>query len=148
MLLDVLIAVILGGLIGLEREWRSKPAGLRTNMIISGASALFVGLGRHIMLDYAGILNIEAMGMDPIRLLHAVIVGVGFIGAGTIIKSSDDSKVMYLTTAATIWMSAAVGLSVGLKQYVLGCGVALMMIVINYLFWYLGKFINRKSNHD
>lgn len=144
-LLDVLIAVVLGGFIGLEREWRSKPAGLRTNMIIAGASALFVGLGRVIMVDYSEIMPEDALGMDPIRLLHAVIVGVGFIGAGTIIKSTEDNKVMFLTTAATIWMSAAVGLAVGLKQYILAGGVTVTMLLINYLFGILGAYINKKN---
>lgn len=146
-LMDLLIAIILGGIIGLEREWRNKPAGLRTNMIIAGASAIFVSLGRVVMTDFTGITPIDTMGIDPVRILHAVIVGVGFIGAGTIIKSEDDTKVRYLTTAATIWMSAAVGLSVALKQYVLAIGTACLMLIVNFLFRYLGNLIERHRSN-
>ncbi len=86
-------------------------------MLIAGASALFIALGRIIMKDYSSLVNIESLGIDPIRILHAVIVGVGFIGAGTILKSEDNTRIRYLTTAATIWMSAAIGLCVGLKFF-------------------------------
>ncbi|WP_417592082.1 MgtC/SapB family protein [Owenweeksia hongkongensis] len=147
-LIDVAIALLLGGMIGLEREWQSKPAGLRTNMIIAGASALFVSLGRVIMVDYTGLTPLDTMGIDPTRIMHAVIVGVGFIGAGTIIKSTDNNRVMFLTTAATIWMSAAVGICVGLKQYMLAVGVSLMMLIVNYVFRFVGGYISDRSNAD
>ena len=146
-IMDMLIAVILGGLIGFEREWHSKPAGLRTNMIIAGASALFVALGRIIVTDYNELMEPEGIGMDPIRLLHAVIVGVGFLGAGTIIKSTDESKVMFLTTAATIWMSAAVGLCVGLKHYLLAVGATVIMLIINMFFRFLEHLISKRNSN-
>lgn len=144
-LIDIIIAVALGGIIGVEREWKNKPAGLRTNMIIAGASALFVSLGRTVIIDYNEVSLTEALGIDPIRILHAVIVGVGFIGAGTILKSSDNTRVRFLTTAATIWMSAAIGLSVGLKQYYLGIGTALVMLVINFILGYIEGAIGTKG---
>src|SRR5690554_3054273 len=107
-LVDVAIALILGGILGAEREWKNKPAGLRTNMIIAGAAALFVSLGRIIVVDYTGLGTAEEFSVDPIRMLHAVIVGVSFIGAGTILKSNEESTIKYLTTSATILMAAAI----------------------------------------
>ncbi|WP_236974216.1 MgtC/SapB family protein [Membranihabitans maritimus] len=145
-LIDVALAIILGGIVGFEREWKKKPAGLRTNMLIAGASALFIALGRIIMKDYSSLVNIESLGIDPIRILHAVIVGVGFIGAGTILKSEDNTRIRYLTTAATIWMSAAIGLCVGLKQYYLAGGISLIILIINILFDYLGKWIGKVND--
>ncbi|MEX0607928.1 MAG: MgtC/SapB family protein [Balneolaceae bacterium] len=147
-LLDVAIALVLGGILGLEREWRKKPAGLRTNMIIAGSAALLVSLGRIVIVDYQGIVVAEGLGVDPIRMLHAVIVGVSFLGAGTILKSSEGTTVRYLTTAATILMASAIGMSIGLKQYVLGVGATVILIMINFLFGNLNKYIHRISNYS
>lgn len=148
-LIDIAIACLLGGLLGLEREWKSKPAGLRTNMIIAGASALFVSLGRVVMLDFSWLSNPTALGMDPIRILHAVIVGVGFIGAGTILKSTNKNRVHFLTTSATIWMSSALGMTVALKQYVLALGCTLLILAVNYILSYVeAKLGSRHSSGD
>lgn len=149
-LLDVTIALILGGILGLEREWKQKPAGLRTNMIIAGAAALFVSLGRVVVIDFSSLIDIDGLGVDPIRMLHAVIVGVSFIGAGTILKSTAGTTVKYLTTSATILMSAAIGISISLKQYYLGVGATFILIIINYLFSKLDLYIHQwsKSYHE
>lgn len=147
-LMDVCIAFLLGGILGIEREWKSKPAGLRTNMIIAGAAALFVSLGRVVIADFSLIIESESYGVDPIRMLHAVIVGVSFIGAGTILKSSKKTMVRYLTTAATILISAAIGISIALKQYILGVGVTLILVIINYLFTRLNKYISKLSDFE
>ena len=133
-LLDVVIAMFLGGVIGVERELKDKPAGFRTFMIIAAAAALFVALGRFGVLFYADIIPETIMRSDPIRIFHAVIVGVGFIGAGVIIKRADGEEVHYLTTAATIWISAAIGIAVALKFYVLAISITIVMLIINSLF--------------
>ena len=132
-LLDVLIAAILGGILGYEREKSEKPAGFRTNMFIAGASALLLSLGRFIANSMELQLDPASMGVDPTRIIHAIIVGVSFIGAGTILKSSKDETVRYLTTAAMILFSAGAGISVALKLYVVGIGVTLIGLVINTL---------------
>jgi putative Mg2+ transporter-C (MgtC) family protein len=148
-LLDVLIAFLLGGVLGFEREWKNKPAGLKTNIIIAGSAALLVSLGRVIILDFNQVVDLEAIGLDPIRMLHAVIVGVSFIGAGTILKSTDDTRIKYLTTSATILMAAGVGMAIALKQYALGIGVTFSLVIVNYLFSILDHLIARKSDfHD
>ncbi len=131
LLLDLLIAIILGGVIGFEREKKDKPAGFRTQMIISGASALIVMMGQFIVDSNYFQISDTAAGVDPTRLIHAVIVGVSFIGAGTVLKLSDDHKVRYLTTAATILISSAVGMCVALHLYLLAVGTTLAVVLIN-----------------
>lgn len=130
-LLDVLIAASLGGILGIERERSDKPAGFRTNMFIAGAAALFLSLGQYIANSMELELNPNSMGIDPTRIIHAIIVGVSFIGAGTILKSSKEDTVKYLTTAAMILFSAGAGISVALKLYVLAVGVTIIGIIIN-----------------
>lgn len=147
-LLDVTIALILGGILGLEREWKQKPAGFRTNMIIAGSAALLVSLGRIVIIDFNQFIQADGLGVDPIRMVHAVVVGVSFIGAGTILKSSSSQVVRYLTTAATILMAAGIGISIALKQYWLGIGTTLILVTINYLFGFFNKFISKKSEYD
>lgn len=132
-LLDIVIAVALGGTIGFEREKRDKPAGFRTNMVIAGASALFIILGRYIVIDMTKDLTGEEMGVDPTRIVHAVIFGVSFIGAGTILKTQKKETIHNLTTAATILMSSATGMCVALRLYVLAVGVTLLTVIINTL---------------
>ncbi len=146
-LLDILIAAVLGGIIGFEREWLQKPAGLRTNMIISAASAFFIILGRVIIVDFDAYIVPEGAGVDPIRMLHAVIVGVSFLGAGTILKGVNGEEVKYLTTSATILMASAIGISVALKQYWLAVGATILVLVINKIFHYVGEVIAKKSNN-
>lgn len=146
-LTNVIFAFILGGVLGFEREWKRKPAGLRTNMIIAGASALIIALGRVAVTDYLKLAHLEAFGLDPTRIIHAIVVGVGFLGAGTILKSKDGDRIRYLTTSAMIWMSSAIGITVGLKQYWLAAGVTVSLVVINLIFAYVNRLIYRYSNY-
>ncbi len=132
-LLDIFIALVLGGLLGLEREKHDKPAGFRTQMLICGVSALLLILGQYIALEMQNDINREGFGVDPIRIVHAIIVGVSFIGAGTIIKSPEEHSIKYLTTAATILVSSGVGICVGLRLYVLAVGVTLLGLMVNWL---------------
>lgn len=132
-LLDILIATLLGGVLGFEREQKDKPAGLRTNMIIAGASTLLLILGENVAIDMQEVLGIEGLGIDPTRIIHAIIVGVSFLGAGTIMKSSEDNTIRFLTTAATILFSAGVGICVGMRLYILAGGVTLLGLIINFL---------------
>lgn len=143
-LLDVLIAFILTGLIGYERELANKPAGFRTNMIIGGAAALLVSLGKIMVLYYENE-NLTRLNVDPVRIIEAIIVGISFIGAGTILKSESEEKVQYLTTAATILFSAGIGISVALKSYFLAVGLTLLILIINY---FVRKNIKIESAKD
>ena len=116
--LRLALAVGLGGAIGLEREYRRKPAGIRTNMLIGLGSALFA------------ILSIElgtAAG-SPDRVAAQVVTGIGFLGAGAILRSGQH--VHGLTTAATIWVNAAVGMAVGAGQYAMAAVATSITLVV------------------
>src|SRR6266853_1344123 len=99
--LRLLLAAALGGAIGLEREYRHKPAGLRTNMLIALGSALFSVMS----------VQLGSGAGSPDRIAAQVVTGIGFLGAGAILRSGEN--VHGLTTAATIWVNAAIGMAVG-----------------------------------
>lgn len=103
-------AALLGGIVGLERESKKRAAGLRTHLLVSLGSALVMVTANYVMLQYHGIVNV-----DPTRLGAQVISGIGFLGAGTIIK--QGASVKGLTTAASLWAVACVGLAVGAGHY-------------------------------
>ena len=113
----------LGGLIGLEREFADKPAGLRTHMLIAGAAALLVGLGDTMMRRFA--LAGDLVRADPIRVIEAVVTAVGFLGAGMIIRRGGD-HIEGLTTAASVLFAAAVGICVALTEYLLAVGATVL----------------------
>jgi putative Mg2+ transporter-C (MgtC) family protein len=100
------VAAILGGVLGWERERMGKSAGLRTHMLVALGAALFV-----LVPQQAGVTD-----ADMTRVLQGLVAGVGFLGAGTIIKGSSEADVKGLTTAANIWLTAAIGMSVGLGR--------------------------------
>nr|WKN37559.1 MgtC/SapB family protein [Tunicatimonas sp. TK19036] len=129
-LLDIIIACTLTGLIGYEREADNKPAGFRTQMIIGGASAFLVALSEVAVQYYTKSYG-DVVDADPARIMQAIIIGISFVGAGTIIKAREDTTVRYLTTATTILFSAGVGIAVSLKQYILAVGVVLIVLFIN-----------------
>lgn len=138
-LLNVMIAAVLGGTLGFEREHKNKPAGIRTNMLISAASCLLLSLGRTIAFQMEESLPPDAMGVDPTRIIHAIIVGVSVIGAGTIWKSVEETSVRYLTTAATILFSAGAGMCIGLGLYITGIGITIIGLIINLIIgWWAG----------
>ena len=133
MVLKVCIAAALGAVLGLEREKHDKPAGLRTNMLIGGGSALLLILGRVIAVSMDPELPAEALGVDPTRIIHAIIMGISFIGAGTILKSPGDQVVRNLTTAATLLFSAGAGMCVAMDLYLLAVCVTGLGLAINTL---------------
>lgn len=117
------IAAFLGALIGLERERAEKPTGLRTMALISSAAALVVALGVHINDLTPGV-------GDPTRALHGVITGIGFLGAGTIAMTGGSrSRVGGVTTAATVFVTAAIGITVGLGAPV-SAGLATLLVLM------------------
>ncbi|MBZ9628847.1 MgtC/SapB family protein [Psychroflexus sp. CAK57W] len=141
-LMNVVIAAVLTGFIGLEREVKDKPAGFRTNMIVGGSSALILSLGKVLVESYIENGLQDVIQPDPTRIIEAIILGISFIGAGTILKGKGDeeSKVYYLTTAATVLFSAGIGIAVALEQYVLSISATLLLLIINRL----AKRLNKK----
>ncbi len=132
-LLDLIIAIALGGAIGFEREKSNKPVGFRTNMVIAGASVMIIVLSRYIVELMEADVSGDSLGADPTRIIYAVVFGVSFIGAGTIMKSRNEDTVHNLTTAATVLMSSVVGMGVALRLYILSVGVTILTLLINSL---------------
>lgn len=129
-LLRVALAMLLGAIIGFERELADKPAGLRTHMLVAGAAALLVGIGGRVIGDYAVFDNAQtAIRADPIRIIQSVIIGVSFLGAGTIIRQRASQEVEGLTTAATLLFGAVIGICAGLGETLLAV-VATVLVVI------------------
>ena len=129
-LTDVLIAMMLGALLGLERELARKPAGLRTLMLVAGASAMLVGLSDVLIEKFALEGNSGFLRTDPIRIVEAIITGISFLGAGTIFKTAKGETIEGLTTAASVLFCSAIGIAVALKQWVLAVCITLFIIVI------------------
>lgn len=143
-LITVCFAALLAGVVGIEREFAHKPAGFRTHMIIGGASALLVLLGKSLAADFQGA-DAAYMRTDPIRIMEAIIVGVSFIGAGSILKSSESTRILYLTTAASTLFSAGIGIAVALDRYHLAVGVTLAIVMINMVMRKVDKVLERRS---
>ncbi|HET6631415.1 MAG TPA: MgtC/SapB family protein [Rhodanobacteraceae bacterium] len=127
---NVLLAMVLGGAIGFEREAAERPAGLRTHMLLGAAAALLVGLGDPLISYFGAQGHGVTLRVDPMRLVEAVVTAVGFLGAGTIFRHHGKQAVVGLTTAASMLMVAAIGISIGLRQYVLAVGVTVFTLLV------------------
>lgn len=135
----VLVALCLSGILGWEREAAGKSAGVRTHMLVGLGACLFVILGELFVQRFDSGAH-EQMRFDPIRVIEAVVTGVSFLGAGTIFVSRGKERVEGLTTAASILVTAAVGMVVGLQYYLLACGItAMIFIVLHVLGWLKDK---------
>ncbi len=105
----LLLAAVFGGIVGAEREWRDKAAGFRTNILICLGSALIMIISITLSEDY------ESYMMDPARIAAQIVSGIGFLGAGAIIR--DRFGIKGITTAATIWLTAGMGMAIGAGKY-------------------------------
>ena len=126
--LTIFVGAILGGTIGLEREYRSKEAGFRTHFLVGLGSALFMVLSMHGFDGFEGQPGV-IIQRDPARMAAQVVSGIGFIGAGTIIFRKQENMVSGLTTAAGLWVTAAIGLACGGGMYVLAIAASIMVLV-------------------
>lgn len=129
----LLVAAVLGGFIGMEREQRQKAAGLRTHMLVSLGSALFL-VGAILFAQDAGGMRADAsvVRLDPVRVLGGIVTGIGFIGAGQIFRS--EGTIQGITTAAAIWVTAGMGILVGMGEYVISvAAVAIVLVVVTGL---------------
>jgi putative Mg2+ transporter-C (MgtC) family protein len=132
------VAVVLGALVGFERQWRQRMAGLRTNALVALGAALF---------ELFGVLIAGENGADPTRIAAYVVSGVGFLGAGVILR--DGVHVRGINTAATIWCSAAVGVLAGGGYLIEAFVAAVLVLWINILLRPLGRRIDRQPvDHD
>jgi putative Mg2+ transporter-C (MgtC) family protein len=124
-LLRIVCAAILGGLIGLEREYRAKEAGFRTHFLVAMGSALFMIVSAY---GFGEAMTSDLHRWDVSRVAAQVVSGIGFIGAGTIIFRKTENVVVGLTTAAGLWVTAAIGLACGGGMYVLSIGSTLLVL--------------------
>ena len=122
MVLRLIMATAMGAIIGYQRERAAKPAGLRTHILISVGAALFT---------IASLYGF-GIGADPARIAAGVVAGVGFLGAGAIIRR-DEGLVAGLTTAATIWAVAAIGLAAGAGLYLVSAVTTVLILIVLYL---------------
>ena len=117
-MLELALAIVLGGVIGFEREWKDKPAGLRTNILICMAAVVFAEISQRA----------AANGGDPGRIAAQILTGVGFLGAGTILH--QRGSVTGLTSAATIWIVTAIGVTLGFGAYLDAVGATVMVLIV------------------
>ena len=126
---QVSVAFIMGAIIGIEREFRSKPAGFRTMILICVGSCLFT------------IISKESNTISPDRIASNIVTGIGFIGAGVIFK--EGINVNGLTTAALIWITAALGMAIGYHNYPLAIVVCSMVVVTLFVLEPIQRYINK-----
>jgi putative Mg2+ transporter-C (MgtC) family protein len=126
-LLRLLLAVLVGGLIGLEREFRHKVAGFRTN--------IFICVGAMLFTVFASRYSVPG---DAVHIIANIVIGVGFIGAGVILR--QEGRIVGLTTAAVIWLSAALGMGIGMGSYLL---VSVATIAVMVILWVFPTFEKR-----
>lgn len=144
-LLDVIIASLLTLFIGLEREKAHKAAGMRTQMIVGGFTCLVILLSEPLIHDIASDVKPDMVKADPIRIIQAVVIGISFIGAGTILKNKDNSNILGLTTAATLLFSSGIGICVALGYYILAGLLTTFIVLVNFLLrYFLQKFTSLK----
>ena len=127
----------LGALIGFERQYRSRMAGLRTNALVAVGAALFVVLSAQ---------GFDGQGGDPTRVAAQVVSGIGFLGAGVILR--DGLSVRGLNTAATLWCAAAVGSLAGAGMHVMAVAGAVAIIAVNVGLRELGRAVDRKDEEN
>jgi putative Mg2+ transporter-C (MgtC) family protein len=134
-MLRLVLAALLGGLLGIERESKGKAAGVRTHMLVSMGAAMFVLASQQAGIDPA----------DMSRVLQGVIAGVGFLGAGTILKGDAESQVKGLTTAAGIWMTAAIGVAAGMGKEATAVLATLLTLAIMASLPLIARIFERKN---
>ena len=125
-IVQLILAITLGGLIGIEREKSNKPAGIRTHMLVALGACLFT-------------ISSMNLGMDAARIAAGIVTGIGFIGAGTIISSGKNIK--GITTAASLWTTSAVGLLVGIGEYFISTIATLFILIILLLDFMIKKWL-------
>jgi putative Mg2+ transporter-C (MgtC) family protein len=126
---EVALAIVLGGVIGFEREMAERPAGFRTHMLVAGSATLLVALGNALLVHFDA-LGAENINTDPIRIAEAIIAGVSFLGAGTVFQRQKGERVEGLTTAASLLLCSGIGIAVALQQFVLAIGATILALIV------------------
>lgn len=141
----VLGAAAMGALVGYDRQLADKPAGVRTHMLVAAGAALFVGLGV-LLAEGVEELGTQSARIDVSRIIAGVVTGVGFLGAGAIIRRNDG--VSGLTTAAGIWVVAAIGSVVAFGFWGLGAVVTVLVVAIHAVSYFEERLRTRSTPPD
>lgn len=139
------LALILGGVLGMERTLAGKTAGLRTYGLVSMGSALLV-ITSQLVTDYYFSIGVRAF--DPLRVASQIVVGVGFLGTGLIIFLEREHRLSGLTTAAGLWVSAGIGMAVGFQLYGLAIGATALTLFTFTVLWLFEEFFDRRMKRD
>ena len=136
----LLLTLVLSGLIGLERQVHRRDAGLRTHILVALGSCL-------IMLTSLYVFDIykDQVALDPVRIAAGVVTGIGFLGAGTIIRESDG--VRGLTTAASLWVAAGIGLAVGVGFNKIAVFTTILVLIVLHFLRYLEVPLSKEDKH-
>lgn len=134
----LLVSLLLGFVIGTERVWAHKTAGMRTYALVSMGSALFVIISDEMINFYSGF-----PGMNPLMIVSQIVVGVGFIGAGLIF--TKDSKLVGLTTATGLWVAAGIGMAAGLGMFNIAIIATILTLFIFTVLWFIEKSIKKSD---
>ena len=132
------IALLLGMIIGTERVWAHKTAGMRTYALVSMGSALFVIISNEMVKYYTGF-----SGLNPIMMVSQIVVGIGFLGAGLIF--TKDSKLMGLTTATSIWVCAGIGMAAGFRLFNIAITATLLTLFIFIVLWFIEERLKKSK---
>lgn len=135
-LIKLALSLVLGGVVGLEREFARKPAGFRTNILIVLGSMLFTEVSVWVAKEFGG-------AADPGRIAANIATGIGFIGAGTIIQTRGS--VRGLTTAATIWVNGAIGLAIGVGHYSAAAATTILTVLVLNIFGHIEDYLAIKK---
>jgi putative Mg2+ transporter-C (MgtC) family protein len=140
MIMRLLLTLVLSGLIGLERQVHRRDAGLRTHILVSLGSCL-------IMLTSLYVFDIykEQVALDPVRIAAGVVTGIGFLGAGTIIREPDGVK--GLTTAASLWVVSGIGLAVGVGFNRVAIYTTILVLIVLHFLRYVEKPLSKEGKH-
>lgn len=136
--LKLIVAMLLGMAIGIERSMAHKTAGMRTFGLVSLGSALFVIISEFVSQKYLGLSSV-----DPLRMASQVIVGIGFLGAGLIIFKGPE--VVGLTTAAGLWVASGIGIAVGFGLYSVAAFVTILTLFAFVILWFIEDRIRKSS---
>lgn len=136
--LKLFIALALGMIIGTERVWAHKTAGMRTYALVSMGSALFVVISNEMVKFYSGF-----SGMNPLMIVSQIVVGIGFLGAGIIFNK--DSKLVGLTTATGLWVAAGIGMACGLGLYSIAVVSTTLTLFVFIVLWFIEERIKKSK---
>lgn len=146
MLLRLALAALFGGVLGFERELKQKEAGLRTHMMVALGAACFT-LAAFVLVDEAvGRQHDQTLRVDPVRIVEAIAGGIGFLGAGVILR--EAGSVHGLTTAGSLWLSGAVGMAAGTGRYLLAGEATLLALFVLRAFGWIEARWMRNSPSD